>query len=84
LGGLGGAVGGDVTVETADGPFIFMVIVVWNISKFPLMGLPFQTTCTTRLQLPPVAGAVTVFTAGLAGAVDRISELFGGNMLTIT
>jgi hypothetical protein len=37
-----------------------------------------------KVPVPAVAGAVTVFVAGLAGAVDRIIELFGGNMLTIT
>jgi hypothetical protein len=50
----------------------------------PPVGGSIHKTCTIRFQGPPVAGAVTVFVAGLARAVDRISELFGSNMLTIT
>jgi hypothetical protein len=50
----------------------------------PPVGGSVHKTCTIRLQGPPVSGAVTVFIAGLAGEVDRISELFGSIMLTIT
>jgi len=37
-----------------------------------------------RLHGPAVVGAVIMLTAGLAGAVDRISELSVGSILTIT
>jgi hypothetical protein len=50
----------------------------------PPVGGFVHKTCTMRLQGPPVGGAVTVFVAGLAGAVDRILEVFGRSMLTIT
>jgi hypothetical protein len=61
-----------------------MAIVVWNISNVPPVGGSFHKTWTMRLHVPSFAGAVTVLIAGLAGAVERISELFGGNMFTIT